>query len=71
MNKLGTSEKDNKKYEVLKKQREDLFKSAIPYLEKANELNPENKDVAITLLNVYSALEMTDKKKALKEKMKK
>ena len=71
MNKLGTSEKDNKKYEVLKKQREDLFKSAIPYLEKANELNPENEDVAITLLNVYSALEMTDKKKALKEKMKK
>ena len=71
MNKLGTSEKDNKKYEVLKKQREDVFKSAIPYLEKANELNPENEDVAITLLNVYSALEMTDKKKALKEKMKK
>ena len=71
MNKLGTSEKDNKKYEVLKKQREDVFKSASPYLEKANELNPENEDVAITLLNVYSALEMTDKKKALKEKMKK
>jgi len=69
MNKLGTSEKDNKRYEVLKKQREDIFKSALPYLEKAYELSPQNEDVATTLLNVYGALEMTDKKKALKAKM--
>ena len=69
INKLGTSEKDNKRYEVLKKQREDIFKSALPYLEKANELDPKNEDVAATLLNVYGALEMTDKKKALKAKM--
>jgi thioredoxin-like negative regulator of GroEL len=68
INKLGTSEKDNKRYEVLKKQREDIFKSALPYLEKANELDPKNEDVAATLLNVYGALEMTDKKKALKAK---
>lgn len=69
MNKLGNSEKDNKRYEVLKKQREDIFKSAIPFLEKAYELNPNNEDVSGTLLNVYSALEMTDKKKALKAKI--
>jgi tetratricopeptide (TPR) repeat protein len=69
INKLGTSEKDNKRYEVLKKQREEIFKSALPYLEKANELDPKNEDVAATLLNVYGALEMTDKKKALKAKM--
>ena len=69
MNKLGTSEKDMKKYEVLKKQRDGLFMSSIPYLEKAYELNPANEDVATTLLNVYSALEMMDKKKALKAKM--
>lgn len=69
MNKLGTSEKDNKRYEVLKKQRSDMFNAALPYLEKANELSPENEDVATTLLNVYGALEMTDKKKALKAKM--
>jgi tetratricopeptide (TPR) repeat protein len=69
MNKLGTSEKDMKKYDVLKKQRDGLFLSSIPYLEKAYELNPANEDVATTLLNVYSALEMMDKKKALKAKM--
>jgi Flp pilus assembly protein TadD len=69
MNKLGTSEKDNKRYDVLKKQRSDMFNSALPYLEKANELSPENEDVANTLLNVYGALEMNDTKKALKAKM--
>ncbi len=69
MNKLGTSPADNQKYEVLKKKREDLFKSAIPYLEKAVQLNPENTDAASTLLGVYRALEMNDKAKALKAKM--
>jgi tetratricopeptide (TPR) repeat protein len=69
INKLGTSEKDNKRYEVLKKQRDVVFTDALPYLEKAYELSPKNEDVATTLLNVYGALEMTDKKKALKAKM--
>lgn len=69
MNKLGTSDKDTKRYDFLKKQRDAIFMSAIPYLEKANELSPNNDDVTTTLLNVYGALEMTDKKKALKAKM--
>ena len=69
MNALGTSEKDNKTYEVLKNQRNDIFKSVLPYLEKANALDPKNEDVANTLLNVYGALEMSAKKKELKAKM--
>jgi len=69
MNKLGTSTSDMKKYDVLKKKREDLFKSIIPYLQKAVELDPKNTDVTKTLLNVYSALEMTAEYKALKAKM--
>jgi clan AA aspartic protease (TIGR02281 family) len=64
--KLGNSEKDNKRYEVLKKQREVVFKSALPFLEKAAELDGSNKEVISTLLSVYRALEMTDKVKALK-----
>lgn len=71
MNKLGTSPKDTKRYDVLKNQRFDLFRSAIPYLVKAVELDPTNIDVAKTLMNVYSALEMTVEYKALKEKIKK
>jgi hypothetical protein len=58
-----------KKYDILKKKRDGLFQASIPYLEKALELNPENTDVSTTLLNVYGALEMMDKKKALKAKM--
>ena len=70
MNKLGTSAKDMKRYEVLKTKREGLFKSVIPYLQKAVEIDPKNIDVSKTLLNVYSALEMTSDYKALKEKVK-
>lgn len=69
MNKLGTSEKDNKRYEVLKAEREKNFKSTLPYLEKAVELQPDNVEAKRTLLSVYNALEMTDKYKALKAKM--
>jgi tetratricopeptide (TPR) repeat protein len=68
MNKLGTSEKDNKRYEVLKSEREKNFKSILPYLEKAVELKPDNDSAKKTLLSVYNALEMTDKYKALKAK---
>lgn len=70
MNKLGTSDKDMKRYSVLKTQRQNIFKSVIPYLEKALEVDSKNDDVAKTLLNVYSALEMTAEKKALESKMK-
>ncbi len=68
MNKLGTTEKDNKRYEVLKKQREEIFRSSLPYLEKAFELDQKNTDVYNTLYNVYGALELTDKRKELKAK---
>ncbi|HQE33503.1 MAG TPA: tetratricopeptide repeat protein, partial [Flavobacterium alvei] len=70
MNKLGTSAKDMKRYDVLKVKREDLFKGIIPYLQKAVELEPTNVDVSKTLLNVYSALEMMPEYKALKVKVK-
>jgi tetratricopeptide (TPR) repeat protein len=69
INKLGTSEKDNKRYEVLKKQKDTMYRSAIPYLEKAYELKPDDEDIATTLMNVYGALEMMDKKKAIKAKL--
>jgi tetratricopeptide (TPR) repeat protein len=54
MNKLGNSPKDIKRYNELKQKRQNLFKSTIPSLEKALELEPLNNDVAKTLLNVYS-----------------
>ena len=68
MNKLGTSAKDNKKYDELKVTRQNVFKSSLSYLEKANQLDPKNQDVQSTLLNVYNYLEMTAEAKALKAK---
>lgn len=70
MNKLTTSAKDTKRYDVLKLKREELFKSTIPFLQKGYELEPANIDVAKTLLNVYNALEMMPEAKSLKAKIK-
>ena len=66
MNKLTTSDKDNKRYEVLKKNRETLFKLALPYLEKAHELDATNEVVVDNLLSVYNFLEMSAQYKSLK-----
>ena len=69
MNGLGNTPKDNARYNVLKGEREKIFKEALPYLEKAVELNDSNEEAKRTLLNIYSMLDMTDKYKALKAKM--
>lgn len=66
MNKLTTSEKDNKRYELLKSDRQKLFNKAMPILEKAHQLEPKNDVVKSNLKSVYSFLELTDKVKALK-----
>ena len=71
MNKLGTSTAEMKKYDVLKKQREDVYKSAIPYLKKVTELSPDNVEAVKTLIGVYNALEMFDEAKVLKAQLKK
>ena len=68
MNKLGTSPADNKKYDILKAKQQGLYKSALPYLEKAEELFTGDAEIKSTLLNVYNALDMTEKAKALKAK---
>lgn len=68
MNKLGTSEKDTKRYDAIKIERDTNLKKIIPLLEKAIELKPDNEDAKQSLLSVYNALDMTEKYKALKAK---
>lgn len=65
MNKLGNSAADLKQYEVLKKQREKLFKEVMPLYEKALELKPDDTDMKSNLKSVYSFLELNDKVKAM------
>lgn len=69
MNTLGTSSADNKKYDEYKAQRTELYKDAIPYLEKTLSIRPKNLEAAKTLMNIYSALGETAKFKEMKTKV--
>lgn len=69
MNKLGSTDKDNKRYEVLNADRKRIFNSVVPLLEKALEYEPNNEAAGRTLVSMYKALDQTDKAKALKSKM--
>ncbi len=70
MNTLGTSAKDNKRYDELKKQRNDMYRKALPYFEKAVKADPENQYAITMAANLYQALEMTAEAKAMKAKLK-
>jgi tetratricopeptide (TPR) repeat protein len=73
MNKLGTSPADNKKYASLKAQREALFKSVLPFLERAYAVAPDNADVIDNYISVLGFLGQNDIPlyKTLKAKQKK
>lgn len=69
MNGLGNSTADNKRYDELKQEREDLYSSAVPYLEKLLTINPSNIDAVRTLMNIYGTLGQQDKYTEMKEKL--
>ncbi|MEL0456097.1 tetratricopeptide repeat protein [Flavobacteriaceae bacterium SZ-1-7] len=69
MNGLGTSKKDNLRYDELREKRKNLYREAIPYLSKALEIKEDNIEAARTLMNIYSIIGETDKFKSLKEKV--
>ncbi|WP_418513180.1 tetratricopeptide repeat protein [Corallibacter sp.] len=69
MNGLGSSAADNKRYDELKEERMNVYKSAIPYLEAVLKINPDDVQVTKTLMNIYSAIDNTAKFKALKAKL--
>ncbi|MDH7446832.1 tetratricopeptide repeat protein [Aquimarina sp. 2201CG14-23] len=71
MNGLGTSNSDYKRYDALKLKRQNLYKSAVPYLEGALKSDPDNVEAVRTLMNIFYQLddpkaeEMKNKLKAL------
>ena len=69
MNNLGTSKKDNIRYDELKVEREDLYKECIPFLEKLIEVSPTNIDALNTLKNIYGVLGENEKFKDLSAKI--
>lgn len=55
------------KFNAMKKERNDIFNKALPYLEKAYEIDPKNADYKQNLKKVYASMNMLDKAKALGE----
>lgn len=52
---------DNKKYTVAREAADLMFAEALPYLEKAHELNKDDIDTMETLKLIYYRLKMMDK----------
>lgn len=55
MNSLGNSRKDNARYEVLKKERESLYKDCVPIL-RGLITATKNEEAMRTLMNIYGTL---------------
>ncbi|NCU33478.1 MAG: tetratricopeptide repeat protein, partial [Candidatus Moranbacteria bacterium] len=60
---------EEKKYNELKQRSDDLLKSSIPYLTKADEINPDDVSVLRTLRDIYARLGMLDKLKEIDERI--
>jgi tetratricopeptide (TPR) repeat protein len=67
MNGLGTSKKDDLRYDELREMRQDVYKEAIPYLVKALELDPSNMSAAKTLHNIYGVTGEKEKHDAMQK----
>jgi tetratricopeptide (TPR) repeat protein len=61
---------DMDKYNVMKTKFEQRWKDALPYLEKAQQLNPNDKQTLISLKQLYARTSQMDKLKAVNEKLK-
>lgn len=80
MNKLTESAEDMKKYNAWGKEKEELFKTALPYAEKsyailnpkASDLKGKDKEIYVStvteLFELYAKLNMTDKAKEFQKK---
>lgn len=54
MNALGTSKADTKKYDELKAKMEGMFEQALPFFEKAEASNPNDRNTLIALKEIYA-----------------
>jgi len=69
MNSLGNTKADNDKYEELKEERLQLYKDAVPYLEKATAGDNPNIEAIRTLYNIHIQLGNTEDAEAYKAKL--
>lgn len=60
VNEMNNNLSNNKKYNELEKQQKELYNRALPYIEKADEIE-RTEDTVRSLMNIYDILELTDK----------
>ncbi|PKP22725.1 MAG: hypothetical protein CVU05_02805, partial [Bacteroidetes bacterium HGW-Bacteroidetes-21] len=65
----ANKENDNTKYKALKAKSEEKLKAALPYLEKAHQLNDQDKPTLESLKNIYYRLGETVKMEEVKKKL--
>lgn len=58
-----------KQYSEMQGRRNDLYKKALPYFEKACQIKPDDLAILQALKEVYAKLEMYEKSKQIKEQM--
>ncbi|MGL4780047.1 MAG: tetratricopeptide repeat protein [Bacteroidales bacterium] len=63
--------RDNKKYEAEKALLNPMFEKAIPYFQKAHELNPTERSYMIVLRSIYYKLDMTKEYDAMEQELNK
>lgn len=61
---------DNTKYQKEIARADEFMKYSLPYLEKAHELNPKDRETMVSLKKLYALLEMTDKYNKITEELK-
>ena len=70
LNKAADKITDSKKYTAANEKATEQFKNAMPVLERALELRPNEKNTMIALKQIYARLQLVDKSKAINEKLK-
>jgi hypothetical protein len=56
-------------YQKLKVEADNFLKNALPYLEKASEINPQDMNTLVSLQQIYTRLKSTDKLTAVNQKI--
>jgi len=66
---IANDEKDHEKFQEEKAKADSLFEAALPYMEKARDLKPEEPSVLESLKGLYYRFDMNDKYEKVNEKL--
>ena len=69
MNEDAAYIQDQKEYKKALADMNDTFKQSLPFFEKAHEMDPENREIMITLKTLYYRFHMEDEYNAIQDKL--